>query len=157
MADAIELFLNKVASQLDSKQVKVGFIDGVTYPDGTSVAEVAAGNEYGIPENNQPPRPFFRNAISEHEKEWSDAVARGLEAGYPVDQVLEVIGARIQGDVQESIETLVDPPLSPMTLHIRRTREERRTDSTKPLVDSKVMIGDVNYEVGNIEPSQDSQ
>ncbi len=155
MADAINDFLNKVASQLESKQVKVGFIDGATYPDGTSVAMIAAGNEWGIPENNQPPRPFFRNAISEHEKEWGDAVERGLEEGYPVDQVLELIGAKIQGDVQESIATLVDPPLSPTTLHIRRTRKDRPTDSTKPLVDSKVMIGDVNYEVGDIEPSQD--
>ncbi|WP_149330432.1 hypothetical protein [Citrobacter braakii] len=154
MADAIEDFLNNVASQLESKQMKVGFIDGATYPDGTPVSMVAATNEYGRPENNQPPRPFFRNAISEHENEWSDTVARGMASGLPVDQVLEVVGAQIQGDVQESISNLIDPPLSPTTLHIRRTRKERRTDSTKPLVDSKVMIGDVNYEVGEIESSQ---
>ncbi|WP_312766113.1 hypothetical protein [Enterobacter soli] len=151
MDDAIEVFMNNVASQLESKQVKVGFIDGTTYPDGTSVAMVAASNEYGRPENNQPPRPFFRNAISEHSEEWGDTVARGIGAGLPVEQVLEVVGAQIQGDVQESISKLIDPPLSPTTLHIRRTRKERRTDSTKPLVDSKVMIGDVNYEVGDIE------
>ncbi|CAI9399177.1 hypothetical protein [Lelliottia sp. T2.26D-8] len=157
MADAIEMFLNNVASQLESKQVKVGFIDGATYPDGTSVAMVAATNEYGRPENNQPPRPFFRNAISEHSEEWSGTVARGIGAGIPVEQVLEVVGAQIQGDVQESIAKLIDPPLSPTTLHIRRTRKDRRTDSTKPLVDSKVMIGDVNYEVGDIESSTDSQ
>lgn len=153
MAGSIDDFLNKVASQLESKQVKVGFIDGATYPDGTPVAMVAATNEYGRPENNQPPRPFFRNAIADHEVEWTDAVARGIRAGYPVEQVLEVVGAQIQGDVQESIATLIDPPLSPTTLHIRRTRKERRTDSTKPLVDSKVMIGDVNYEVSDIEPA----
>lgn len=155
MADAIENFLNNVASQLESKQVKVGFIDGATYPDGTSVAMVAASNEYGRPENNQPPRPFFRNAISEHSGDWSDTVARGINAGLPVEQVLEVVGAQIKGDVQESISKLIEPPLSPTTLHIRRTRKERRTDSTKPLVDSKVMIGDVNYEVSDIESSQD--
>lgn len=155
MADAIENFLNNVASQLESKQVKVGFIDGSTYPDGTSVAMVAASNEYGRPENNQPPRPFFRNAISEHSDDWSDTVARGINAGLPVEQVLEAVGAQIQGDVQESISKLIEPPLSPTTLHIRRTRKERRTDSTKPLVDSKVMIGDVNYEVSDIESSQD--
>ncbi|MCE9797782.1 hypothetical protein LZ663_20255 [Citrobacter portucalensis] len=154
MADAIQEFLSNVAAQLDSKQVKVGFIDGAKYPDGTPVSEVATGNEYGRPENNQPPRPFFRNAIAEHEKEWGDAIGRGIRAGYPVGQVLEVVGAQIQGDVQESISKLIDPPLSPTTLHIRRTRKERRTDSTKPLVDSKVMIGDVSYEVGDIESSQ---
>ncbi|SFN29537.1 hypothetical protein SAMN05216516_10513 [Izhakiella capsodis] len=156
MADLIENFLNKVAAQLESKQVKVGFIDGATYPDGTSVASVATDNEYGIPENNQPPRPFFRNAIALHEKEWSEAVARGVRAGYPVEQVLELIGAKIQGDVQESIATLVEPALSPTTLHIRRTRKERPTESTKPLVDSKVMIGDVSYEVSDIEPETNS-
>ncbi|MDM2794904.1 MULTISPECIES: hypothetical protein [Citrobacter] len=150
MADSIEDFLNNVASQLDSKQLKVGFIDGATYPDGTPVAMVAAINEYGRPENNQPPRPFFRNAIAEHESEWTDAIARGIRAGYPVDQVLEVVGAQIQGDVQESIAQIMTPPLAASTLAARKSKGN---NSTKPLVDTKVMIRDVHYEVGDIEPS----
>lgn len=148
MADSIEDFLNNVAYQLDSKQLKVGFIDGATYPDGTPVAMVAATNEYGRPENNQPPRPFFRNAIAEHESEWTDAIARGIRAGYPVDQVLEVVGAQIQGDVQESIAQLMTPPLAASTIAARKSKGN---NSTKPLVDTKVMIGDVNYEVSEIE------
>ena len=148
MADSIEDFLNNVASQLDSKQLKVGFIDGATYPDGTPVAMVAATNEYGRPENNQPPRPFFRNAIAEHESEWTDAIARGIRAGYPVDQVLEVVGAQIQGDVQESIAQLMAPSLAASTIAARKSKGN---NSTKPLVDTKVMIGDVNYEVSEIE------
>lgn len=151
MADAIEDFLNNVASQLDSKQVKVGFIDGATYPDGTPVVIAAITTEVGDPANNQEPRPYFRNAISEHESEWSETVARGLKKGLPVDQVLEVVGAQIQGDVQESIATLMEPALRPSTIAARRSRGN---DSTKPLVDTKVMIGDVNYEVGEIESSQ---
>ena len=157
MADAIKLYLDNVARQLQSKQVKVGFIDGATYPDGTSVAAVAAGNEYGIPDKNQPPRPFFRNAIALHEKEWTEAVGRGIRAGYPVEQVLELVGAKIQGDVQKSISTLLEPALSLVTLEIRRNRKERPTDSTKPLVDSNVMFGDVKYEVTDIEFAQNSQ
>ena len=148
MADSIEDFLSNVASQLDSKQLKVGFIDGATYPDGTPVAMVAAINEYGRPENNQPPRPFFRNAIAEHESEWTDAIARGIRAGYPVDQVLEVVGAQIQGDVQESIAQIITPPLAASTIAARKSKGN---NSTKPLVDTKVMIGDVNYEVSEIE------
>lgn len=154
MADSIEDFLNDVASQLDSKQLKVGFIDGATYPDGTTVAMVAATNEYGRPENNQPPRPFFRNAIAEHESEWTDAIARGIRTGYPVDQVLEVVGAQIQGDVQESIAQLIAPPLSASTIAARKSKGN---NSTKPLVDTKVMIGDVNYEVSEIESPQSGQ
>lgn len=154
MADSIEDFLNSVASQLDSKQLKVGFIDGSTYPDGTPVAMVAATNEYGRPENNQPPRPFFRNAIAEHESDWTDAIARGIRAGYPVDQVLEVVGAQIQGDVQESIAQLMAPPLAASTIAARKSKGN---NSTKPLVDTKVMIGDVNYEVSEIESPQSGQ
>lgn len=154
MADSIEDFLNNVASQLDSKQLKVGFIDGATYPDGTPVAMVAATNEYGRPENNQPPRPFFRNAIAEHENEWTDAIARGIRAGHPVDQVLEVVGAQIQGDVQESIAQLMTPPLATSTI---ASRKSKGNNSTKPLVDTKVMIGDVNYEVSEIESPQSGQ
>ena len=45
MADAIKLYLDNVARQLQSKQVKVGFIDGATYPDGTSFEAVADCNE----------------------------------------------------------------------------------------------------------------
>lgn len=148
MADSIENFLNNVARQLESKQVTVGFIDGATYPDGTPVAMVAATNEYGRPENNQPPRPFFRNAISDHEGEWQETIARGIRAGIAVDQALEVVGAQIQGDVQASIATLMEPALSPATIAARKMKGN---DSTKPLVDTKVMIGDVNYEVGEIE------
>lgn len=154
MAGAVDDFLANVASQLESKQVKVGFIDGATYPDGTSVAMVAATNEYGRPEKNQPPRPFFRKAIAAHESEWSEAVARGIRAGVPVEEVLEVIGARIQGDVQESISLLMEPPIKDATIANRR---RRGNNSTKPLVDTKVMIGDVNYEVSDIESSQGSQ
>lgn len=156
MAGKIADFLNVVAKSLDSKQVKVGFIDGTTYPNGTSVAMVAATNEYGNPGNNQLPRPFFRNAISEHSTEWADGVARGIRSGAPVDAVLEVVGAQIQGDVVQSIASLMEPALSEATLHIRRNRKVMPTKSTKPLVDTRVMIGDVKFEVGEIEPSSDS-
>jgi len=154
MSDKILDALNNIASNLSDKQLKVGFIDGATYPDGTPVAMVAATNEYGNPANNQPPRPFFRNAIAEHESEWLDAISRGLEKGVPIDDVLAVVGERAVGDVVQSIATLMDPPLSPATV---ASRNSKGNASTKPLVDTKVMIRDVHYEVGEIEPSQNSQ
>ncbi|HHY1079307.1 TPA: hypothetical protein ACVZQQ_004043 [Yersinia enterocolitica] len=156
MAGKITELLEQVSKSLESKQVKVGFVDGSAYPDGTSVAMVAAINEYGNPSNNQPPRPFFRNAISEKSGDWAETVSRGIRAGIDTTQVLEVVGAQIKGDVQESIATLMEPKLSDATLHIRKTRKVLPNQSDKPLVDTKVMIGDVNYEVGEIEPSSDS-
>ncbi|EOV0997656.1 hypothetical protein ACOGYE_001941 [Edwardsiella piscicida] len=154
MTDKVMDALDAAGSALQSLQLKVGFIDGATYPDGTPVALVAATNEYGKPENNQPPRPFFRNAISEHESEWSEKIADGIKAGTPVDQVLDSVGEVIAADVFTSIKNLMDPPLSPATIHHRRTRKVRRNDSTKPLIDTKDMIRDVHYEVGEIEHSE---
>lgn len=154
MSDKILDALNNIANNLSDKQLKVGFIDGATYPDGTPVAMVAATNEYGNPANNQPPRPFFRNAIAEHESEWMDAISRGLQKGVPLDDVLAVVGEKAVGDVVQSIATLMDPPLSPATI---ASRKSKGNASTKPLVDTKVMIRDVHYEVGEIESSQNSQ
>ncbi|MEX6224791.1 hypothetical protein AB6F55_08095 [Providencia hangzhouensis] len=147
MANGLEKYLNGLAERLNATEVRVGFINGETYPDGTSVAEVAYKNEYGVPENNQPPRPFFRNAINEHSEEWVDAISRGIGNGLDARTVLEAVGAVVQGDVQESIATLVEPPLSQETIRRRRERKVMPNSSTKPLVDTRVMIGSVNYEV----------
>ncbi|MEY0837378.1 hypothetical protein AB7238_14215 [Providencia alcalifaciens] len=147
MASGLEKYLNGLSERLNATEVRVGFINGETYPDGTSVAEVAYKNEYGVPENNQPPRPFFRNAINEHSEEWVDAISRGIGNGLDARTVLEAVGAVVQGDVQESIATLVEPPLSQETIRRRRERKVMPNSSAKPLVDTRVMIGSVNYEV----------
>ncbi|HBC2001469.1 TPA: hypothetical protein ACHT5R_001678 [Citrobacter freundii] len=150
MNDKVMDALDEIANSLSDKQLKVGFIDGATYPDGTPVAMVAATNEYGNPANNQPPRPFFRNAIAAHETEWSEDIARGLGKGIELEHVLSVVGEKIAGDVVQSISSLMDPPLSAATI---ASRKSKGNESTKPLVDTKVMIRDVHYEVGDIEPS----
>ncbi|VEB99948.1 Uncharacterised protein [Cedecea lapagei] len=142
-----EKYLQDIADKLNASEVKAGFYSGATYPDGTSVAMVAARNEYGDPANNQPPRPFFRNAITNKQEEWKGSISRGLASGIDAKGVLEVVGAQIKGDIQESISELMEPALSPVTIHRRRTRKERKNDSTKPLVDTGVMFSDVNYEV----------
>lgn len=181
-------FLDKVAKQLENTELKVGFMAGATYPDGTSVPMVAAVQEYGgtvtVPERTQdihfkmnkkgevghrfvkkkvanfvqtvtvpahtvqiPSRPFFRNAIAQNKAKWQQAMVKGLLAGKSVTQVMDVLGAQIQGDVVESIATLTEPPLSATTLRNRRGRRVRPNKSDKPLVDTKVMINSVTYRV----------
>lgn len=144
MSGTITDRLDAIARELANKTLKVGFIDGATYPTGESVAQVAFNNEYGVPEKRQPPRPFFRNAISDHQDEWKDAIGRGIAAGYPVAQVLEQVGALAASDVYTSITQLMDPPISMRTI---RERQERGNMSTKPLIDTKVMINSISYEV----------
>ena len=145
MASGLEKYLNGLAERLNATEVRVGFFPESTYgDDGTPVATVAYANEYGVPENNQPSRPFFRNAIDKHKDEWAKSISNGLASVLDANDVLEGVGAKVQGDIQTSISTLMEPELSQSTLKARRSRGN---GSTKPLVDTKVMITSVNYEV----------
>lgn len=141
--------LNKIASGLSDLQLKAGFLEGATYPDGTPVPMVAATNEFGNPANNQPPRPYFRNAIVEHEGEWQEAMATLIENGGDTRDVLSLLGEIIVDDVKGSIRTLGAPPLSPVTI--------ARKGFDKPLIDTSNMLNSVSYEVSEIESSTDSQ
>lgn len=141
--------LNKIASGLSGLQLKTGFLEGATYPDGTPVPMVAATNEFGNPANNQPPRPFFRNAIAEHEGEWQEAMATLIGNGGDTPDVLSLLGEIIVDDIKESIRQLDAPPLSPVTI--------ARKGFDKPLIDTSNMLNSVSYEVSEIESSTDSQ
>lgn len=141
--------LNKIASDLSDLQLKAGFLEGATYPDGTPVPMVAATNEFGNPANNQPPRPYFRNAIAEHEGEWQEAMATLIENGGDARDALSLLGEIIVDDIKESIRQLDSPPLSPVTI--------ARKGFDKPLIDTSNMLNSVSYEVSEIESSTDSQ
>lgn len=141
--------LNKIASGLSGLQLKAGFLEGATYPDGTPVPMVAATNEFGNPANNQPPRPFFRNAIAEHEGEWQEAMATLIANGGDTRDVLSLLGEIIVDDIKGSIRQLDAPPLSPVTI--------ARKGFDKPLIDTSNMLNSVSYEVSEIESSTDSQ
>ena len=132
--------LEHIGSQYaGDKTLRVGFLEGATYPDGQSVAQVAMRNEYGVPENNQPPRPFFRDAIEAGKTEWPEKMAQMLKQGFDPDAALELMGEFIKGDVQDAIRYLDDPILSPVTI--------RKKGFANPLVDSGHMLNSVDYEV----------
>lgn len=175
--DKVMEFLDSVGSELSSKQLKVGFLEGATYPDGTSVPMVAASNEFGNPVSGSPPRPFFRNAISENSRKWeenAEALMRSTNGN--TLQVLNFMGEIIKDDVMRSIGTLVTPALSPVTVLLRsrfpmrdgmtfedvlRARIDVKkgisgSGSSKPLIWTGHMQSSVDYEVGEIEPSADS-
>ncbi len=141
--------LDKAARSFENLQLKVGFLEGATYPDGTPVPMVAATNEFGNPANNQPPRQFFRNAISGHETEWQEATARLIENGDETRDVLSLLGEIIVDDIKESIRSLDSPPLSPVTI--------AKKGFDKPLIDTSNMLNSVSYEVGEIESQTNSQ
>lgn len=151
--------------------LKVGFLEGSTYPDGTPTATVAAIQNFGAPARGIPPRPFFTNMIKEKSPRWASALAALLKRNnWDVEKTLNQMGAGIKGQLQQSIADTNAPPLSDITLMLRKMRSEnpdlevtgatvgeaaRRVKagestagvSTKPLIDTTQMINSVDYEV----------
>lgn len=100
--------------------VRVGFLEGATYSDGTSVPMVAAIQEYGAPKAGIPPRPYFRTMIAKESGNWGNAIERGLKAtGFDSEKTLTVMGDHIKGQLQQSIKDVQSPALSPVTLLLR--------------------------------------
>ncbi len=123
-----------------SATLSVGFLEGATYPDGTSVPLVAAVQEFGAPARNIPPRPFFRNMIAQRAESWPDAVAALLETNdYDATQTLMQTGEGIKGQLQQSIKDTNSPPLAPATI--------AKKGFSKPLIDTGVMINSIDYKV----------
>lgn len=100
--------------------LRIGFLEGATYPNGTSVPMVAAIQEFGAPRVGIPPRPFFRTMIAAKSPGWPAAIAEQLrETNYDVGVTLNRIGDGIGGQLQESILDLHSPALSPVTVMLR--------------------------------------
>lgn len=139
--DRLEARLDEIARGVKkAAKLRVGFLEGATYPDGTSVALVAAVQEFGAPSRGIPPRPFFRNMIAEKSAEWPEAAARLLEANdYDAEKTLGQVGEGIAGQLRQSIVDTNDPPLAQATA--------RQKGFDKPLVDTGHMLNSIDFEV----------
>lgn len=137
----VERALGDIARRLgDGGTVRVGFLEGATYPDGTPVAMVAAIQDFGAPRAGIPPRPFFRNMVAAKSPSWPAAVEANLKkTSYDVDKTLALVGEGIAGQLRQSIVDTNEPPLAPSTI--------RAKGSSKPLVDTGHMLASVDYEV----------
>lgn len=151
--------------------LRVGFLEGAKYPNGTPVAMIAAIQNYGAPRRGIPPRPFFSNMVKDKSDSWGPAMAETLKrTNYNTEQTLELTGQGIKGQLQQSIIDTYSPALSPITVMLRGMKAndsslvvtgktvgeaaQRVADgktnygaSTKPLVDSGYLLSRVDYEV----------
>lgn len=151
--------------------LKVGFLEGAKYPNGTPVAMVAAIQNFGAPRAGIPPRPFFSNMVKEKSKSWPKAIEENLRrSNYDTALTLERVGEGIASQLQQAIIDTDAPPLSPVTVMLRGMKgndpslkvtgktvgqaaarvKAGKTNygaSTKPLVDSGDMIRAVGKEV----------
>lgn len=163
--------LTKLAAKVSRPAtLRVGFLSGATYPNGTPVAMVAAIQEYGSPKVGIPPRPFMRTMIAEKSPSWPKALKGLLKANdYDAARALDIAGEGIADQLRESIIALQEPALSPVTLMLRKmfgndhsritfadvTEARRRVKagesyagvSTKPLVWTGHLLNSVDHDV----------
>lgn len=125
--------------------VGVGWLPGAKYEDGTPVAGVAAVHEYGL---GVPARSFMRPTVTAEGRTWGQAVVARLQQGATLQQAAATLGGLASGDMQKAISQLRSPPLAEATLYARQHRHAPPPNSsTKPLVDTRVMMQTLTFEV----------
>jgi hypothetical protein len=169
--------LDKVNQRLEAfkeQTIQAGILGG-TYEDGTNIAYVAAIQEYGAPDVNIPPRPFMSTTVEARRKVWTKALSDGIAAAaagqISASAVLEQVGALMAADIQKTISEIDAPALSQVTVMLRGMRsnnanlvmggktvgeaarrvadgEDNFGASTKPLVDTGILLKSISYKVG---------
>lgn len=130
----------KELQKMAEMEIVIGFQEGQLYEDGTSLAEVAAYNEFGT--SDTPARPFMKQSFENHENELRAACENAnvmLSKGKSADEVLNVIGAVAKGVIQQEIAEGEFAPNAPSTI--------RKKGSERPLIDTGHMRQSVNYVV----------
>lgn len=121
VAENVRRVLTDIAKRMGGGSVRIGFLEGATYPDGTPVAAVAYWDEFGHEGNfPAPPRSFFRTMIAKESPHWGAEMAKLAKlTNYDGLTVLKLMGENISGALKQSIIETNDPPLSPTTLVLR--------------------------------------
>lgn len=172
VAENVNRVLSDIAKRMGGGQVRIGFLEGATYPDGTPVAAVAFWNEFGHEGNfPAPPRSFFRSMVSKESPTWGKKMAAlAKSTNFDGATVLRLMGEDIAGALRQSIIETNDPPLSETTLMLRdkfwtnpgaitirdvlaaqkavaEGKEGASGTQAKPLVWTGHMLASVGYEV----------
>ena len=151
------------------RMLRVGFLENAKYPDGTPVGGVAALANFG--HGPTPPRPFFTNYVDRNAKQWADVLEAALQAtNQDVDRALAILGEHMVGGLQQSIIETMSPPLSKITLWLRKWKrlnpgktvtgsivgeaaravaagEDVSGENQKPLIETSHMLNSAAYEV----------
>lgn len=139
--------------------VKVGVLGGEQKDGaelGTTVAEVAMWNEFGVPGGPGrpaiPSRPAFRRAAEASKP--SLRILAKAETAAVIDgtrtpqQALGRMGLFIQGAIQQEIVDLRTPPNAPSTIAAK--------GSSNPLIDTGQLKNSVTYEVVETAKARDA-
>lgn len=143
-------------TQLEGVSGKVGWFESSKYdPSGTSVAYVAAIQEFGYPPKNIPPRMGLRQLVKEKRAAWAAVAAKGAKRIMAGDatatDMMELIGGVAEADVRKQIKSVWMPSLAESTV-LARNRKLAKGDSltqsgVKPLNDTGYMIATLTHVV----------
>lgn len=140
--------------ELSTKQLRVGFFDTAKYEDGTPVAYVATIQELGYPAGNIPARPFLRPTVEQQRDAWKRTLAAGAKrviAGkMTYSSMLGQFGMQVAGEISQTIASVTSPALKASTIAARKSRRASPGVSTKPLVDTGLMIQSVSSKVEDV-------
>ncbi len=130
--------------ELSAYQGKAGWVEKKNYEDGTSVAMIAAQNEFGNPSKGIPPRPTVRPAVIENQKKWEAITAttsnRVIQGKMTARDAMIAIAEAAQGAIKKNYANISSPPLKPQTLAARR---RRGNSSTKVLHDTGLAFASI--------------
>lgn len=139
---------------LEDSVARVGWFKYNNYDDGTSVAEVAAQNEFGNPNKRIPARPFMIPTIIYQQRQWrkiAEVKAQQVLHGVgTIDDLMAALGQKAAGDIKKKIASIWEPELRPITIQNRLERKSNKKkigNLTKPLIDTSVMYNSLIYEV----------
>jgi len=137
-------------------QVKIGVLEGATYPDGTPVAAIAAVHEFGTA--HVPARSFMRSTLAAKKESWGKGLAYQLKASGNVKTALTALGEVASKDIQKAIEDGLSPKLKDETVaaKIRRGKSNTTVNNKRnlgisrpelPLVATGTLQEAIDYEV----------
>ncbi|CRY71473.1 hypothetical protein [Yersinia pseudotuberculosis] len=145
--------IRREIAELNSMQMRVGWMESARYADGKPVAGIAVVQEYGTEDLTIPPRSFMRTTQDEKKIEWDSNMKKGFTAvikGTRTSaQVMEALGLMAAGDVRKKITQIFTPPLAISTIkaRARKAGPSARAISIKPLNDSGLMLATLTHVV----------
>lgn len=108
-----------------------------------TITELPAARRAAVGAVRSPPRPFLLNAIRKNRSKYLSMLKSSgmkvLTGEMSLDTALSQLGITAQGDVQQEITDLKDPPNSPVTIALK--------GSSNPLIDSGEMRAKVTWKV----------
>lgn len=151
----IRMRLERIPEQFTGQVAQIGVPAGLAYEDGTSIAYVAAIQEFGAPEVKIPPRPFIMPTVAQQKDAWVDVMAHMVpkvgDGSATAFDVLDGVGRIAATDIQVQIAGISSPALSPVTVLLRKWRKGGKTITGKTVGQAAAAIA------AGVDPGSDNK